>query len=114
MATQTVVRKEITVPSNGQVDNALSGTDLEFAPGSGQITPFISAGSQGIDADLRTPNNQVANQASLGSSNNNPPLLPDDLFAGAYMVTQGERSILRLVNTTASDVEVYIYFQYEA
>jgi len=108
---QTVVRDTISVPANGEVSNALEGTDLEFSPKNGAIQPFVSGASDGVKADLRTPRQQIANDASVGASDNNPPLVPDDIFSGPFRVRQGERTILRLRNTTGSAIDVYIYFQ---
>lgn len=108
---QTIVQKTSSPGSNATISNALEGTDLEFAPRSGRIAVWLSGASAGVNATLRTPTQQIANEASVGGSNNNPPNVRDDVFSSPFFVEDGERVILKLENTTASSVDVYIKAQ---
>lgn len=92
----------VSVPANGTIENALAGSQWEFAPYNCSLEFATVAASAGVIGDVSTGADVVA-EAYAVSGANRYPILPDD-FVIFDVCQSGERIKVRLRNTTASAI----------
>jgi hypothetical protein len=100
-----VIQRTTSVPANGFVENALSGSAFEFARGPAIISQGIIAAATGIQATILAGGQAIMEESPVKTGNNFPNAEEDMLYQ--YGVIGGDRLVLRLRNTTGSAINVF-------
>lgn len=93
-----VIQGSVSVAANSTHDNVLSGSQYEFLPYDAVLEFGLAASATGMNADVFSGQDVLA-ESMLLSSQNRVPLYPDD-FTLNDVAAAGERMKVRLRNTT--------------
>jgi hypothetical protein len=100
-----VIQRETSVPANGFVDNALSGSAFEFAKGPAIVAQGITAQATGILATIQAGGVSIMEESPVLVKAGVFPSMEDDMFY-QYGVIGGDRLVMRLRNTTGAAIVV--------
>lgn len=92
----------VSVPANGTIENALAGSQWEFAPYNCSLEIATIGAAAGLIGDVSTGADVVAESYTVSDANRYP-VLPDD-FVIFDVCQSGERIKIRLRNTTAGAI----------
>lgn len=107
-----VIQKEISVPANGTIENALSGSAFEFARSNQLVSGGVTAAAAGLfvtvqsGADIVLEESPAAIKASF-------PIIPDDMYYND-VATLGDRHVVRIRNSTGAIVVARVLVQITA
>lgn len=100
-----VIQRETSVPANGFVDNALSGSAFEFAKGPAIVAQGITAQATGILATIQAGGVSIMEESPVLVKAGVFPSLEDEMYY-QYGVIGGDRLVMRLRNTTGAAIIV--------
>lgn len=104
-----VIAQSVSVPANGVVDNALQGSQYEFLPFNALLEFGIvqqSATAGAILHDVYSGSDTLVENGAV-SNGNRFPIYPDD-YSLTDVAAAGERIKVRLRNTTALAISVWV------
>ena len=104
-----VIQKQVTVPANDSVDNALSGSAFEFLRRNAIVSMGVTAASSGIQVNIQSGADIIVEE-STAAIKTTYPTIPDDMYyndVGAF----GDRLVVRLRNTTGAGVVARVLAQ---
>lgn len=103
------IQKEVSVPLNGTVDNALSGSAFEFLRQNAVISIGVTAAATGVVLNIQSGADVVLEE-SEAFIKTNFPTIPDEMYYNDVGV-QGDRLVVRLRNTTAANIIARVIVQ---
>lgn len=101
-----VIQKKVTVLANTVNDNVLTGSQFEFLPYHAKVDFGMNQSATGLVVDVYSGQDVVAEQMEP-PINVRYPVNPDD-FTLTDVAGAGERLKMRVRNTTAGNLDLYI------
>lgn len=98
-----VIQKEVSVPANGAIENALSGSAFEFLRSNSVVSIGLTAQAAGLVANIQSGADIVLEESPLQIKADSYPIIPDEMYYNDVGVA-GDRLVIRLRNTTAGPV----------
>lgn len=104
-----VIQKEVTVPANGSIENALSGSAFEFLRQNAVVAIGVTSNAAGVVVNIQSGADVILEESNAFVKTNFP-IIPDEMFYNDVGV-QGDRLVVRLRNTTAANVVARVIAQ---
>lgn len=104
-----VIQKEVSVPANGTVENALSGSAFEFLRRNAIVSCGVTGAAAGIEVTVQSGGDIVLEE-SPAAIKTTYPIIPDEMFYNDVGVA-GDRLVVRLRNTTGGAVVARVLVQ---
>lgn len=101
-----VIQKEISVPANDVVDNALSGSAFEFLRQNAVVSMGVTGQSAGLTVNIQSGADIVLEESDVFVKANYP-IIPDEMFYNDVGV-QGDRLVIRIRNTTGAAIDARV------
>lgn len=99
-----VIQREVSVPANSTIENALSGSAFEFARTPSIVSQGVLAAATGIQLTIQAGGQSIMEESPAKVGTNQPNAEEDMLYN--YGVIAGDRLVLRLRNTTGAAIIV--------
>jgi len=93
-----IIKREISVPANSQVDNVVSGSIYEFLPWNASINLGMTGSATGLVATVNTGSDTVQEESPVDILTTFPRI-PDDMTV-QDVARGGERFVVKVRNTT--------------
>jgi len=100
-----LIQNQISVPSAGQIDNLLLGSQFEYLPFNATLRFGLNGSAAGLIADVYSGQDVLAESMALNSLNR-VPVNPDD-FLLSDVAAGGERVKVRVRNPTGGALTVF-------
>jgi hypothetical protein len=97
-----VIQKEISVPANGVIDNAVSGSAFEFLRSNAVVSMGVTGQAAGLTVNIQSGADIVLEESDVFVKANYP-VIPDEMFYNDVGV-MGDRLVIRIRNTTAGAI----------
>lgn len=104
-----IIRKEVSVPASGTIDNLVTGSIYEFMPFNASINLGLTASATGLVGTVNTGSDTLLEESPLNIKATFP-LIPDEMDLQDRTL-QGERLVVRIRNTTAGALTVRLLVQ---
>ena len=104
-----VIQKEISIPANGTIDNALAGSAFEFLRSNSVVSLGVTAAATGVVVNIQSGADIVLEEAAAYIKTQFP-IIPDEMFYNDVGVA-GDRLVVRMRNTTAGAIVVRVIAQ---
>lgn len=104
-----IIRKEVSVPASGTIDNLVTGSIYEFMPFNAAINVGLTASATGLVGTINTGSDTLLEESPLNIKATFP-IIPDEMDLQDRTL-QGERLVVRIRNTTAGALTVRLLVQ---
>lgn len=104
-----VIQKQVTVPANGAIENAISGSAFEFLRQNAVVSMGVTANATGVVVNIQSGADVVLEETDAFIKTNFP-IIPDEMFYNDVGV-QGDRLVVRLRNTTGAAIIARVIVQ---
>lgn len=104
-----VIQKEISVPANSSIENALSGSAFEFLRQNAVVSMGVTAAATGIVVNIQSGADVILEETAAYIKTNFPTI-PDEMYYNDVGV-QGDRLVIRLRNTTGGAIVARVICQ---
>ena len=104
-----VIQKEVSVPANGAVENALSGSAFEFLRANAVVSMGVTAAATGVVVNIQSGADVILEETEVFIKTNFP-IIPDEMYYNDVGV-QGDRLVVRLRNTTGAAIIARVIVQ---
>lgn len=104
-----VIQKEVTVPANGAIENALAGSAFEFLRQNAVVSMGVTAAATGVVVNIQSGADVILEETDAYIKTNFPTI-PDEMYYNDVGV-QGDRLVVRLRNTTGGNIVARVIVQ---
>ena len=99
-----IIRKEVSVPANGTIDNLVTGSIYEFMPFNAALNIGMTGSAAGLVATINTGSDTLLEESPLNIKSTFP-IIPDEMDLQDRTLA-GERLVMRIRNTTAGALTI--------
>lgn len=104
-----VIQKEVSVPANGSIENALSGSAFEFLRSNAVVSMGITSAAAGVVANIQSGADVILEESEVAVKATYP-IIPDEMYYNDVGVL-GDRLVVRLRNTTGGAIVARVIAQ---
>lgn len=104
-----VIMREVTVPLNGTVDNALAGSAFEFARTNQLVSVGVAQAATGCFVTFNSGADVVAEEFPPPILTRYP-IIPDEMYF-SDVAAAGDRLVIRIRNSTGANIIVRVVVQ---
>lgn len=101
-----LIQKSVSIAASSVNDNVITGSQYEYLPGNAFLEFGLIGSATGLVCDVYSGQDTLA-EAMEPSTQNRIPVYPDD-FNLSDVATAGERVKIRVRNTTAGALTIFV------